>query len=406
MRCTTRLAMLLTLGFVLGLGVLEAQTFTVLHSFSGGTDGIGPSNLIRDSKGNLYGTTNLGGGTGCSGYGCGVVFKLDTSAIETILYNFVNGSNVSAPTGLVRDAKGNLYGTTGWGGLSDWGAVFELNTSGNETLLYSFLGGSDGGYPIGLVRDKVGNLYGTEAGCDGYGYCPGSVFKVDTEGTKTALYSFTGGTDGFGPGTGVVRDKVGNIYATTMYGGNLATCTNNIDVMYPPNGCGTVFKLDTSGNEAVLYDFTGNGGDGVFYPDEDLIRDAKGNLYGVASSSGSVFKLSMIGKLTVFHTFAGGTDGADPEGPLVRGGGNLYGATKSGGGSGCGGYGCGIVYELTKGKLTVLYIFTGGSDGAYPTGPLALDTDGTLYGTTVAGGDLNCNGPYGYGCGVVFKLHP
>ena len=151
--------------------------------------------LIRDSKGNLYGTTNGGGASGA-----GVVFKVDTSGNETVLYSFTGGADGGYPlAGVIRDSAGNLYGTTNGGGASGAGVVFKVDTSGNETVLYSFTGGADGGFPLWVVlaRDSAGNLYGTTAGGGASG--AGVVFKVDTSGNETVLYSFTGGADGGNP---------------------------------------------------------------------------------------------------------------------------------------------------------------------------------------------------------------
>ena len=303
---------------------------------------------------------------------------------------------------LVRDAAGDLFGTTTYdGGASLWGAVFKITRARKETVLYSFTGGTDGGYPTGgVVRDAAGNLYGTTvdggegSGCY-YGAC-GTVFTLHATGKESVLYSFTGGTDGASPAAGLVRDSGGNVYGTTYYGGNL-TCNKSGNY-----GCGTVFKVTKSGKETALYTFTG-GTDGA-YPYAGLLRDAKGNLYGTSTEGGdlncappygcgTVFKLTKAGKLTVLHSFTGKADGAGPDGSLIRdAAGNLYGASSGGNGR---------VFKLTKaGKLTVLYSFTGGVDGAGPNGGLIRDVAGNLYGTTAYGGDPACN------CGVVFKVEP
>src|SRR5215471_5544298 len=143
-----------------------APSYSVLYNFTGGADGANPSSVIRDEGGNLYGTTFVGGLSGC-----GVVFKLDPSGKETVLYTFTCGADGGfPPAGLIRDAAGNLYGTTSSGGNtsatncvpSGCGVVFKLDSSGQETVLYAFSGGPDGNIPqASLIRDAAGNLYGT-----------------------------------------------------------------------------------------------------------------------------------------------------------------------------------------------------------------------------------------------------
>ena len=194
-------------------------TETILWSFGSGTDGYSPlAGLVLDKKGNLYGTTLLGGA-----YGGGTVFEVTPSGTETILHSFdPNGTDGSYPYGrLVRDKKGNLYGTTSTGGAYGYGAVFEVTPSGTETILHSFdANGTDGYSPFAaLVLDKGGNLYGTTENGGTYDY--GTVFELTPAGTETILYSFNpgNGTDGYYPFSGLVLDKKGNLYGTTLFGG-------------------------------------------------------------------------------------------------------------------------------------------------------------------------------------------
>jgi uncharacterized repeat protein (TIGR03803 family) len=231
----------------------EAQTFTLLYTFTGGADGGDPiGGLIMDAQGNLYGTTAEGGNLACL-QGCGTVFKLDTRGNETVLYSFIGtgGDGYFPSATLVQDVQGNLYGTTQVGGAYGYGTVFKVNPSGSETVLYSFSGAGDGGDPnfAGLVTDNQGNLYGTTYFGGTYGY--GTVFKLDSTDVETVLSSFTGvGGDGAGPSGGLVRDAQGNLYGTTESGGaNGGTF-----------GYGTVFKVDTTGKETVLHSFNGNDG--------------------------------------------------------------------------------------------------------------------------------------------------
>jgi uncharacterized repeat protein (TIGR03803 family) len=391
---TSALALVVVLGRVLVITPsAEAHaeaTFTVLYSFKYGTDGgIPDATLVRDATGNLYGTTRLGGNPNCTN-GCGTVFKLDTTGTETVLYSFAGPPlDGNDPQGsLVRDAAGNLYGTTRFGGINDFGTVFKIDTAGNETVLHSFNGRApEGRYPNGLVRGVAGSLYGnTEKGgapeCNPLG-C-GTVFKLHTTGKETVLYSFAGVPDGESPLAGVILDGAGNLYGTTDRGGTFNS--------------GTVFKLDTTGKENVLYSFTG-GPDGQ-NPFAGLVRDAAGNLYGTtesggASEKGTVFKLDTTGAETVLHSFgAGATDGMNPGAGLLRdAAGNLYGTTQSGGANDMG-----TLFKVDgSGKLTILHSFNG-TDGAglFLRASLIRDAAGNLYGTTPTGGAFNV--------GTVFKL--
>jgi len=396
---------------VLGLFVAaarssRAQTLTTLYAFTGGTYGGNPTaGLVRDAKGNLYGTT-VNGGT----YGNGTVFEVSAGGKGTVLHSFAGSPDGANPwAGLVRDGKGDLYGATYWGGTYGGGTVFELTKKGTETVLYSFcsLGGCDDGQSSfgGLVRDALGSLYGATNFGGAYGY--GTVFEVTPAGNETVLYNFQGSPDGGYPESPLFRDSKGNLYGTTMVGG-VSGCDS-----YGGYGCGTVFEVTPSGTETVLHSFGGPPNDGAG-PDTGLVRDAKGNLYGTttfggAYNFGTVFKLTKKGAETVLHDFEGGpSDGQGPGAGLIRDKqGNFYGTTSVGGGSG-GGYGWGTIFKMAPdGIVTVLYSFTGGADGGYPFGDLVMDEQGNLYGTTVYGGvaGSGCwsSGP---GCGTVFKLTP
>jgi len=367
-------------------------SYRILHKFQAGADGARPrAGLVRDAVGNLYGTTFYGP------KGAGTVFKVDTAGKKTILHAFAGGGDGASPTGdLIIDSSGNLYGTT-TGGTSSAGTIFKLDKTGQETVLYGF-NGVDGASPTGrLLRDHAGNIYGTttvggDPNCNNGKGC-GVVFKLDKSGAETTLHQFTGTPDGAFPLAGLVQDAAGNLYGTTSAGGD-ATCL-----------CGTVFKLDTSSKETVLHSFTGSavGGDGA-QPLAGLVRDAKGNLFGTtsgggANNDGTVFKLDAAGAETVLYSFTAGIDGANPQAGLVRdAAGNLYGTTYGGGGCGSQNQGCGTVFELdTTGKETTLHVFAGGKDdGELPTADLIRDASGTFYGTTEFGGGL----------GTVFRLHP
>jgi uncharacterized repeat protein (TIGR03803 family) len=299
--------------------------------------------LISDSNGNLYGTNQIGGDLNCwvVGPGCGTVFKVDSTGQYTVLHTFTGTDGATPRASLILDPAGNLYGTTSDGGASGVGTVFKLDAAGkNFRSLHSFTW-TDGAYPwYGMIWDKNGgNLYGTTnyGGASGNG----TVFKLDSAGQLTVLYSFTGGADGayiFAP---LIRDAAGNLYGTACLAGAY--------------GWGTIFKLDSNGVFTVLYSFTG-GADGAV-PRGGLTRDAAGNLYGTTESGGSrtgydgwgtVFKVDSSGWLTVLHTFTGTLDGAIPRAPLLRdNSGNLYGTAEQGGNLACGnGSGCGTVFVL------------------------------------------------------------
>jgi len=321
-------------GTVFKLGPFR-HDMTVLYNFTGGSNGKWPyASVTPDREGNLYGTTSSGGD-----YENGTVFKLDTFGNETVLHSFAGGSDGSHPlAGLMMDAAGNLYGTTYVGGADNNGTVFKLDSSGNETLLYTFTGGSDGGGPYAgcLITDAAGNFYGTTSYGGVYGF--GTVFKLDTLGHETVLHSFHS-SDGWAPYSGVIMDRAGNLYGTTGLGGTSTNCST---------GCGTVFRLDSSGQESVLHTFTGLGGDGMI-PLAGLIRDRLGNLYGTTAGGGShgggiVFKLDTSGHETVLHGFTG-SDLAYSNGNLIMDrAGNLYGTTFWGGASGNG-----TVYKIRAG---------------------------------------------------------
>jgi uncharacterized repeat protein (TIGR03803 family) len=318
----------------------KAGNETVLYAFTGGADGEYPSTtLVRDADGALYGTASGGADK------AGTVFKLDTSGKFTLLYTFPGGAAGSGPSALVLDSAGNLYGTTSNGGdlrcgpsyAPGCGTVFKLDTDHQETVLYTFVGGSGGANPqAGLVRDAAGNFYGTtfyggNPTCyDGYRHGCGVVFRVDTGGKETVLHRFNG-SDGSNPYAGVLPDTSGNLYGTTFFGGS--------------SRFGTLFKLTKTGKLILLHSFSG-GADGA-NPYAGVTQDSAGNLYGVADEggigAGTVFKVDTAGKLIVLHTFSDNAGGANPVGTLLRdGAGTLYGTTVLGGTGGGG-----TVFKIT-----------------------------------------------------------
>lgn len=336
-----------------------------------------------------------------------------------VLYRFCSQSNCSDGlwpyAGLIADASGNLYGTTGAGGavcrLYGCGTVFRLAPDGTETVLHQFTAEYDGSGPYGsLIMDKRGNLYGTTAtggstGCGGIDYGCGTVFKINAKGKESVVYAFGGNSDGAYPLARLV-ERQGTLYGTTSDGGGGAQCIVQF------GGCGTVFKVTPAGVETVLYSFTG-AADGA-NPQAGLIADKSGNLFGTTAAGGNtadcnqglspgcgvVFELTAGGTEKTLYAFKGGAgDGWSPVADLIEDkAGNLYGTTEAGGSTtACNGVGCGIVFAIAPdGTETVLHDFTGGSDGAHPAGGLIADRKGNLYGTTSSGG----SGGYG----TVFKI--
>jgi uncharacterized repeat protein (TIGR03803 family) len=394
MRCVARsfvATSILMAGFVISVRAqdsIEAPTYAVLFGFDI-TSGAAPfGGLVADAAGNLYGTTTNGDS----------VFKLDTEGNKTVLH-FLDG----IPFGtLLLDPAGNLYGTTWSGGVGcplnrGCGTVYRVDAAGNETILHQFHF-EDGANPrAGLVRAPNGNLYGTTI--NGGEHRGGTVFQLDqTTNHASILHSFSGGAEGFRPYAGLITDEANNLYGEATFGGR---------------GCGVVFKMDQSGSETVLYDFPRTGANGCF-PMGGLTRDSSGNLYGTTEFGGTyqqgvLFKLDELGRLTVLHEFTGGVDGGSPNGGLVvDGGGNVFGTTVRGGFLfDCGtSLGCGVVFKVDHaGNETVLHQFAGAcrvGDGAEPESGL-LWFNGSFYGTTSSGG-IWTGGECDSGWGAVFKL--
>jgi uncharacterized repeat protein (TIGR03803 family) len=396
---------------------------------SGLRDGADPrSSLVTDGAGNFYGTTLGGGSETCrSNPNCGTVFWIgqgpDGRYEEAVIHTFTGAPDGFYPSGnLILDSSGNLFGTTQYGGTLGFGTVFKLapqnDGSWTETILYSFQGGTNGYAPMyGVTFDTHGDLYGTTFGggtCGG-DFCGGTVFELvpqqDGSWEKTTAYAFAFQGESQTPGS-LIFDASGNMYGNTVMGG----------------GAGTIFQLIQNQNgswvENVLYSFM-DGLDGG-YP-SGVIFDGNGNLYGEAliggsfacpgSGCGTVFRLTPGSngqwEFSVIHTFNGlnGSRGQAPAGGLaVDSAENLYGVTEAGGTGNCfgGGYGCGTIFKLTAGSggeysFGIIASFDG-RHGADPGAGVILDSAGNIYGTASEGGDLSCGAPYG--CGTAFMLTP
>jgi uncharacterized repeat protein (TIGR03803 family) len=428
----TRAAALLALSFlVVAVPPAQAQTYTVLHAFSAGTDGAVPSPIIRDAQGNLYGATRFGGLVTCGDDTCGTVYKVDSAGNETVLFSFEGGTNGSDPVaGLVQDSAGNLYGTTqGNGFIGGASVVFKVEPSGQETS-FPTDGVNVCCLDSPLAVDAQGNLYGMSpfggkpnCGLNTFGLGCGTLFKLSPAGEFTVLHVFNG-KDGMQPEGGVVLDGKGNLYGTANFGGNLPC--QSLGYGYREPGCGTVYKLDSSGKFTVLHTFGGEG-DGSF--PLGLNIDSAGNLYGIAQNGGdelqhtnyadgvgTIFKVDTSGNFSVLFTFIPCTQPvcqpAHVRNPvyashLVRDSkGNLYGLEQS---NDCA-KGGGCLFKIdTKGNYTDLYDFEGeneGPDGFTPMG-VVLGSHNDVFGSMFVGGppETECQ-DFGFttGCGTVFHL--
>ncbi len=411
-----RLALAMIFATVFATRGTQAQTFTVLHNFTGGGDGSSPyAGVTVDATGNLYGTTIHGGVTGgsCGALGCGVVFKLTHKAAGWTLnpiYTFSGGSDGAFPAArVIIGPDGTFYGTTVGGGsapgINGGGVVFRLQPAPHvparvlspwdETVVYqfaSFYGDGAEPYYGDLLFDQAGNIYGTTFTggyeCGDAVWC-GTVYKLTHNAsgwTETILYAFPQLGVAF-PEAGVIFDPAGNLYGITTDSG------------------GAIFQLTPSGTrwtENTIHEFFG-GLDG-YTAIGGLIRDPSGNFYGGTASggtngAGTVYELTASGggwTENVIYSFIGIAYG--PVSALVRdAAGNFYGTTCEGGA-----HRNGSVFKLTPSggqwTETDVYVFTGGNDGACPWGSVILDPNGNIYGTTSGGGTHNA--------GVVFEITP
>ncbi len=388
----------------------QAQTFTVLHTFTGGQDGAAPGGLTLDEAGNLYGVTEHGAINYYECYaGCGTTFKLThkgASWLLSTLYAFTGNGDGGQPWEPVSfGPDGALYGVTGEI-ENNQGTVFRLQPPvatcrssacpWTETVLFSTPGGFTGIDPLApLIFDSAGNIYGAMegGGRDHQGY---AYELVKSDGWRQqVLHQFTGEQEGGTPWTNLIFDSQGNLYGTNTSGG--------------ANGYGTVFQLSPQRGwqGTALYNFQ-NLSDGSS-PLGNFIQDSAGNFYGSCQSgglgTGTVWELSPGNGGWTFTTLYQFIDRGTPRGVTMDQSGNLYGTTFRGGANGVGN-----VFKLSPGNggwtYTSLYDFTGGSDGAYPIGRVVIDPQGNLYGTTFEGGQTGGNVCSTYGCGTVWEIMP
>jgi uncharacterized repeat protein (TIGR03803 family) len=412
-----RIGLAFAFGMVLFLAASAwAATETVLWSFNPlqGDAGFPSANaLISDGSGNFYGSTTAGGTNGT-----GAFFKLSPNGNggwnESVLHSFgpLGGTaDGYYPFGhIARDKHGNLFGTTEAGGTNSTGTVYEMSsTSGGgwtETVIHNFgaYGSGDGSAPLsGLSVNAVGKLYGTTGTGGGSANCEngcGTVYQLSpTSGggwTETILHSFNGNPDGSDPISGVMLDKTGNLYGTTITGGGY--------------GYGTVYRVKNTKKgwiPKVLYAFRGGKGENPSFG--DLVMDRVGNLYGTAYAGGlhntgavwelvySATKNTYSEKVLYNFGLKGSSDGTTPEAGVTLGrNGNLYGTTIWGGT-----YTYGTVFELVQSKHghwqeRIVHDFTGSADGGFPSSDLIKDAAGNLYGLAGGGGT--------YLAGAVFQF--
>jgi len=392
------------------------QAFEVVHTFQGEAfqDGAQSLGLALDPSGNIFGTASSGGRLGG-----GTIYRLSRDGRYVTLHNFAGGAHDGFfPNGGIILDKGNLIGTTIAGGPGPCGGgcgtVFRLNPAGEFSLVYTFLNGPDGGVPSGSVASDVeGNVYGeTQVGGDVAGKCfsvggCGTIFRIDARTGKVSTIHRFDWSDGTLPFAGLVFDSKGNLYGITEEGGANA-CKSGIA---PAPGCGTLFKVEPTGKFSLLHVFKQTDGEFPIF----LTIDASDNLYGTtlkggASGLGEVFKFDNQGNFGVIHSFSG-SDGEAPGG-VVTSNGKVFGSAGAGGDlTLCSGtpQGCGVTFEMDAdgGNFQLLHTFQDSADGAYPYIFLAVDSAGRLYGTTTAAGTIGNNQVCGgLGCGTLYVLRP
>jgi len=357
--------------FLPSLAFAQTYTYSVLARIPPNTGKMAASStgfITIDSSGNLYGVAGIGTD--------GAVYKVTPKGVFSTLYSF--GSKINDgifPEGaLIRDSAGNLYGLTESGGTKNDGVVFKVTPEGVETILHSFQQRNLPFHPS-LARDSSGNIYGYATLGSSVNSISNILFKLAPSGTFSTLYTFCSlpnCTDGEFPAGGPIVSKSGNIYGVAALDGEF--------------GFGLVYEFTASGDYNVLYNFTG-GLDGAT-PQDKLVQDAEGNLYGTTlaggtDSAGTVFEINAAGIESVLHSFCLETNCAfEPSGPVIRDAqGNLYGIT-TGGGTNRGG----VVYRVAAdGNYAVLY--DGGAPGLGHA--LAMDSEGNLYGVTFGQGTMN-----------------
>jgi uncharacterized repeat protein (TIGR03803 family) len=390
---TLRLSLPLALATILGTASLpaKASTFTVLYSFTGGSDGAVPTGgVISDASGNLYGETNQAGDLACTStvgqpsLGCGTVYSLSPTTGLKVLLSFAGPNGAYGNNGLTLKGS-TLYGSTTAGGTNDDGVLFSVHTDGSSyTLLHQFAG-SDGKAPAGSLQSGPGGVF---YGVTQYGGSSnnGVLFEIKPNGTYTILHSFTGGADGAQPNS-LLYNAAGEIVGSTTYGG---TGSKNKCAA----GCGIVYTYTpATGKFDIAHNFTGgtSGGQpyvGSFGPGP-VVYGTTGPMFSIGQKTG----YSVVGK------YNESLDGeAVRSGPLYdASNASLIGVFSNGPSSFLG---LGDLYSVQNGVITVLYGFAGGSDGYAPYAQPILTSTGAIIGTNTGGG-AGC-----YTCGDIWEYTP
>ena len=305
--------------------------YTVLYTFQGSPDGQNPqNNLYFASDGNLYGTTARGGANGA-----GTIFRISPAGVFTLLYTFTGGTDGNFPqSSLIEGSDGNFYGTTVYGGavnaagFEGYGTIYQMTPNGVLSTLYTFSGGDDDGASpyAGLVEGSDGLLYGTtnnnEVGDSQYEQ--GSAFKIGKDGVYTNLHHFGGGNDGSYPDGGLVEGPDGSFYGSTHDGGLYADDDDD-------TGQGVVYNITPDGTFKTVYEFTGQADSGR--PEGTLTFASDGNLYGTTtvSPSGTLFQLTPAGGFVTLNLLSSTSNEESLGGPIVGSDGYFYGTTDNGG---------------------------------------------------------------------------
>jgi uncharacterized repeat protein (TIGR03803 family) len=386
--------------FIAAPSAANAGRFTTLYSFCKAPqdglcpDGEGPASRLLKIDNLLYGTATVGGPTQES-----ILYSVSTTGTFSTVYTFCNVSPCSGTTDpggfLARGTAGSFYGVTNSDGTADGGTIFQVSASQQLTTLYQFcarLHCLDGSSPVAVISDHHGELLGTTAA--GGAYRQGTVFRFRPGGRFRVIHNFCSATncaDGNMPGVLLLAHD-GNFYGTTSAGGTI--------------GAGTVFQISSAGNFRTLYSFCSSNGcvDGE-YPGPTLVEGADGNLYGITNlggtnGRGTIYTITTDGRLKTLYAFCSRTNCADGESPqeglALAPNGGFYGVASGGI------YFHGLVFKITPaGTYSTVHNFctVGGCfDGANPAVEPTITANGTLYGTTTAGGHANL--------GTVYVLKP